>query len=470
MAAPPGPSEFGNLLLAPKVIKDPRGPIMDCTARYGSVWQSRIVDKRGVVRLVWLMGPAGNERVLSPKYRDDFSWYEGYSFSMEPLFGRDILFLLDDPKGTASDGDSAEDAAVPGTTSAGMHTHRERLRLLIPAFHPRLDGEYLPDMAGIIGSHLARLPTGQPIDLAWEIKRVTFHIVAQLLFGAPEQDLLHLTHLFEQVGLGLFSLVRLRIPGTNFYRAVRARAELSRYLLEKIAAYRRGEQLPPTMLAQLMKQQTAAGDLLPDETLVAEMIAFLFAGYDTTSSMLTSLFVALGDHPEVYARLCREVREGQEADRVAGAGDTQEQPYLDAVLLETERLFPPLLFAIRGAVRDFEFGGFQVSKGDKVAYSAYYTGRLAELWEEPLQYRPERFLGSRRVAPYTLLGFGGGHRICIGKRFAALEMRLFTSMLLQRFELTFVPQKSDAVFFNPTLQRKHGYTVMLSARTTPTGT
>lgn len=43
-------------------------------------------------------------------------------------------------------------------------------------------------------------------------------------------------------------------------------------------------------------------------------------------------------------------------------------------------------------------------------------------------------------------------------------------MLLQRFELTFVPQKWDAVFPNPTLQRKHGYTVMLSARTTPTGT
>ena len=130
MRLPPGPSQLGNLLLAPRFVRDPRGPINELTARYGLTWRTRIVDERGVVDLVFLMGQRGNERILSPRYKDDFSWYEGYSFSMEPLFGRDILFLLDDPKGTASDGDSAEDAAVPGTTSAGMHTHRERLRLL----------------------------------------------------------------------------------------------------------------------------------------------------------------------------------------------------------------------------------------------------------------------------------------------------------------------------------------------------
>ena len=92
--------------------------------------------------------------------------------------------------------------------------------------------------------------------------------------------------------------------------------------------------------------------------------------------------------------------------------------------LETERLEPPLAFAMRGATRDIEFGEHRIAAGSKVAYSPYYTGRMPQLFERAGEFLPERFMGGKKPPPFSVLGFGGGHRSCIGKRFAMLEMRL----------------------------------------------
>jgi cytochrome P450 len=447
----PGPPELQNLLWAHQIFKDPRNLLVDNTRRYGPIWQSRIAVERGSVPLIWLMGPAGNERVLSPKHKDDFSFREGYTFGIESLVGRDVLCMLDDePEG--------EGAAA---------SHRDRLRLLAPAMHPRLDGEYATQMAAIISRHLSRLPIGQPVDLGAEIRSIAFHILAALLLGAAESELPQLGNLFELLGRGRQARLRLGIPGTRYYRARRAHGELAAFLQAKLDRFRRGEAAPPPMLAPLLHEQEAARELFPDEILIAELLALLLLGYDPTASLLVSTIAALGDSPEVFRRLRDELRVAI-ADRLS-PDDPLDLPYLDAVLLETERLFPPLPFAVRGVRRDFEFGGFTIEKGSKVAYSAYYTGRCPEVFDDPLTFAPERFLHRKgnsviRPQPYTLLGFGGGHRMCIGKRLASTQARLFMSTLLQRFDVECLDQESDAVFFNPTLQRKHGYWVRLHRR------
>jgi cytochrome P450 len=436
--------------MASRFLGDPRGPIEECTRRYGPVWQSLIPGRGGLVPLTWLMGRDGNERVLAPKYKDDFSWYEGYRFTMEPLFGRQILFLLDD---------EGEEAA-----------HRCRQRLLLPAFHPNLDGEYLAVMGRIIDEHLGELSrdrtSGADIDVDMQalIKRLTFHIIAKLLLGAQERDLDELTELFEELGRGLYSVIHLPIPGLPFQRARRARASLHRYLHEQLQACRGGAQTPPPMLAALLAAQRQDGERLPDESIISELVAFLYAGYDTSSSLLTSLVVALGENPPVYERLAAALRVKEDE---AGCA------YLDAVILEAERLYPPLLFALRGVRRDFSYAGYDIKAGSKVTYSPYFTGRQPELFADPLAFAPERFLDAngavRRPAPYTLVGFGGGHRMCIGKRLAGLQMRLLVKTLLRRFELHFSPQAEDGLYFNPALQRKHGYRVKLSRFPGPLG-
>jgi len=444
MPLAPGPSQFQNLLLAPKILSDPRRPIMELTARHGRVWRSRVVAKSGLRDLVWLLGVAHNERVLGPTFRDDFSWYEGYSFSMEPLFGPDILFLTDDQPELGHEG-----------------AHRRRHRLLIPAFAAKLDDQYLPAMAEVMTHYLDRLPQQTLVDLAATVKQVTFHVVATLLFGAEASSLPQLLHWFEDVGLGLFSLVHLPIPGLPFHRARQARRKLAAYIQDRLTIYRRGEAELPIFLAQLLSAEGEEGERLSDESLVAELLAFLFAGYDTTASMLTSVLVALAENPLVLAQLGEEL--ALLDDQQLRQGRLKETPYLDAVLSETERLYPPLTFAMRGVLRDIEVDGYTIRKGDRVAYSPYFTGRDPEAFADPLCFDPLRF-HQKKPRPYSLLGFGGGHRPCIGKRFALLEMRLFVATLLRRFDVKFGPQQSDKVFFNPTMQRSDGFWATLALK------
>ncbi len=480
--SPPGLSPLSSLLFARRFVADPRGPIRECTERFGPVWRSMVPaggSRRGLVPLVWLMGREGNERILSPAYKDEFTWYDGYCFTMEPLFGRQILLLLDDEP--AREGQPRNDA------------HRRRHRLIIPAFHPRLDDEYLTEIGRIIDVHLSELASQAPrnpgdstlrVDLQEVVRRVTFHVVASLILGAPDADpgmpRSQLLHWFEELGHGLFSVVHLNIPGLPFHRATRARAVLSRYLHGRLQSYRRGEGTPPPMLRNLLAAQAEDPTLLPDEAIVSELISFLYAGYDTTASLLTSAVAALGRHAHVHGRLRSELETRSDASSALSedprSDGTERHAYLEALLMESERMYPPLHFLMRGVRDDIEYRGYRISAGSKVAYSPYYTGRMAELFPDPLRFEPARFLDEagtiRRPAPYTLLGFGGGHRMCIGKRLAGLELRMFLAQLLARFELSFPSDSSgrgsvereDAFYFNPALQRRYGCLGLLTPR------
>jgi cytochrome P450 len=210
------------------------------------------------------------------------------------------------------------------------------------------------------------------------------------------------------------------------------------------------------MLGHLM-----ANSELDDEVLKSEVIAFVFAGYDTTASLLTSFFACMGVRQDIY----EEVRDEALALPEFSYASMQGQRLMDAAWLETARLHPPLTFNMRGVVRDIEFQGFEIRAGSKVAYSPWYTGRMPELFDAPDDFRPERFLSGRdKIPKWAVLAFGGGQRPCIGKRFANLEMRLFANMLMKRWDLEFIEGQSDAMFFNPAMQRAHGYKVRLRKR------
>ncbi len=433
----PGPDGIAGITAAVKILRDPRAFISESARRYGPIWATRIPDVgwRRLGWMFWMMGPEANERILAPQYKDDFSWYDSYRLAMEPMFGRDILFLSDD--------------------TPGCPAHRDRHRRLAPSFNPQLDDEYGPLILDIVERHLAQW--GERIDLQWEVKRIAFAVVARLFFGAEDAELPELLHEFEDLGLGLFSIVHLPLPGSDFFRGKKARKQLAAFLERKIRTLGGRGDLTRSVLGQLLKPPTDGGAPLPIESLISEMMTFLFAGYDTTASLMTSFFAALGENASALKRVVDEVRAlGELTPQTSTAAGE-----LDRALLETERLYPPLVFAMRGVKRGFEFRGVSVPAGEFACYSPYYTGRMPELWEAPLEFRPARF-ASGQIQPYTLLAFGGGHRLCIGKRFARMEASLVAAAIYRRFDVEILPTKNE-FFFNPTLQRKHG----LPARVRP---
>jgi cytochrome P450 len=132
-----------------------------------------------------------------------------------------------------------------------------------------------------------------------------------------------------------------------------------------------------------------------------------------------------------------------EVDQVLGsASPTFAQlgalKYLEQVIKESLRLYPPIHLGMRIAARELEFQGYRIPAGARVLYSIYLTHRMPEYWPESDRFDPERFRPEQnRTRPaFVYVPFGGGPRICIGFAFAQVEAKVVLAHILQRFELT----------------------------------
>ena len=128
------------------------------------------------------------------------------------------------------------------------------------------------------------------------------------------------------------------------------------------------------------------------------------------------------------------------------------------VLDETLRLYPPAWIGPRRAVREFEFGGYTVPRGAYVNYCSWASHRLPEVFPEPEAFIPERFTRERKAAlpRGAYVPFGGGSRICIGKRFGQTEVKLVATMLLQRMRFELLPGRTMTIRQMPTLSPAGG--------------
>jgi cytochrome P450 len=141
-------------------------------------------------------------------------------------------------------------------------------------------------------------------------------------------------------------------------------------------------------------------------------------------------------------------------------------PYLDMVMDETLRLYPPAWIGPRRAVREFEFAGQTVPAEAYVNYCSWASQRLPEVFADPEAFMPERFEPERKAAlpRGAYVPFGGGRRICIGKRFGQTEVKLVAAMLLSRYRLELLPGRRMHVRQMPTLSPEGGLPVRVRAR------
>jgi cytochrome P450 len=187
-------------------------------------------------------------------------------------------------------------------------------------------------------------------------------------------------------------------------------------------------------------------------------MTLMFAGHDTSTSTLTFMLHELARHPEATRRL------REEQDRVLGAETPtplqleKEMPYLEMVLDEVLRLYPPAWIGPRRAVREFEFGGCTVPRGAYVNYCSWASHRLPEVFPQPEAFIPERFSRERKAAlpRGAYVPFGGGSRICIGKRFGQTEVKLVATKLLQRLRVEALPGRTMTIRQMPTLSPTGG--------------
>ncbi|XP_068135487.1 cytochrome P450 3A5-like isoform X2 [Hyperolius riggenbachi] len=174
---------------------------------------------------------------------------------------------------------------------------------------------------------------------------------------------------------------------------------------------------------------------LTDEEIMAQSVVFIFAGFEPTSLLLCYLFYNLATHPDVQQKLQEEIDTYLPNKASPSYEILMQMEYLDMVIQETLRMFPPSPRVERISKQTIEVNGVIIPKGTTAMIPVYALHHDPEYWSEPEEFCPKRFSKENRAhhIPYTFLPFGDGPRNCIGMRFVLLSIKVAVTALLQNF-------------------------------------
>jgi cytochrome P450 len=325
-------------------------------------------------------------------------------------------------------------APVMGPSSVIVLTGPEHMRqrkLLLPPFHGERMREYEDVIVEATRRDMASWPRGSPMRLQERTRAITLEVILRAVFGVEAErmealrsaigGLLAPLHPLRMV---LFALRRPNLdrPPDAIAGAL---AQLDRVIYEELGRRRAQEDLAERtdILSLLMQARDEDGQAMTDDELRDELVTLLLAGHETTATSVAWAIERLVRHPQKLRRLLAEI----------DAGDGDE--YMTAVVNETLRVRPVVPIVVRLLQEDLQVGAYNLPAGTRVTPSIYLTNRNPRVYENPTEFRPERFLESGPET-FAWIPFGGGIRRCIGASFAQLEMKLMLRTMLSELEPT----------------------------------
>lgn len=435
---PPGELGF-DLRRTMRLARDPLAVLMPLYEQYGPIFSIRALH----VVETFMIGPDAN-RLMTVTDRENFSWRDGEMGELIPLLGNGLL------------------------TTDGAYHDRAR-EILMPAF----GADRIAAAVGAIENETRRSISSWRqdgvIDICRWSRTTALRIAMRALVGLDPDDqgagataTRHFERALQYYGSD-FHMRMLRGPGTPWARTASSKRALDRIVYREIDARRsRPPADPSDVLAILSAAESPTGGRLSDLEIRDHLVTLLFAGHDTMTSTLSLLFSELARHPAERDRVIEEVAG---VDSIPAAALEGRLPALLRCLEETLRLYPPGWVGPRRNVREFEFEGVRVAPGSAVNYSSLLTQRLPELFPEPEQFLPDRFLPEARakLPPGAYIPFGAGPRICIGKRFALTEAQVVAATVLRRFRPEALDMRPPELRPMPTLGPKDGLRLRLAA-------
>ncbi|XP_073032626.1 abscisic acid 8'-hydroxylase 3-like [Primulina eburnea] len=266
-----------------------------------------------------------------------------------------------------------------------------------------------------------------------------------------------------------FSSLPLKVPGTAFYRGIKARDRMYAMLDSIIAQRRMGNDLQQDFLGTLLKKHNKDGLEVEDDNKLTEkqlkdnILTLLVAGHDTTTAGLTWVIKFLEQNPAVLDRLREEhqnIKNNRDGDSSLTWSEVNNMPYTLKVINETLRRATILPWFSRKAAQDFDIDGYKIEKGWSVNLDVVSIHHDPEIFPNPEKFDPSRF--DEPMKPYSFLGFGSGPRMCPGINLAKLEICVFIHHLVCRYR--WKPLDEDD-WVQPTLVRmpKNKYPVMVES-------
>jgi cytochrome P450 len=374
----------------------------------------------------YLLGAEANKFVFANA--DAFSWRETF----------ESLAIVDGPTALiVSDGAD----------------HQRRRSVIAPGLRHREIQNYVQTMVSNIDTVIDGWRVGQRLDIYQQFRSAVRRSTAESLFGRrlaahseflgeQLQPLLDLTHQLPQV-----MHVQRWANMPAWRRAMAARTRINDLIDAQIAEARIAPRPDDHMLTMLINGRGDEGYALSDNEIRDSIISLITAGYETTSGAMAWATYTLLTLPGAWDAVADEVHRVL-GDRPPATDDLAALTYLNGVVHETLRLYPPGVISARRVMRDLWFDGHRIRAGRLLIFSPYVTHRIPEVWPEPTEFRPLRWdPGSpdyRKPAPHEFIPFSGGLHRCIGAVMATTEMTVMLARLVARTRLRLPAQRIRA--------------------------
>ncbi len=324
-----------------------------------------------------------------------------------------------------------------GLLTAEKDVHRRKRKLLAPAFAARRTAGYGAVMAGLTERAAGRWRDGAVVDIADEMMRLTLAIVGKTLFDADiEGDAAvvgdALTDAMEYMIGSLTLPLPMDWPLPRNTRMKAAVARLDEVVFRIIAERRARPGDRGDVLSTLIDARDDDGSALTDRDIRDEIMTLMLAGHETTANGLAWTWYLLSQHPAAYAKVTEEV---DHLGRAPTVEDLTRLPWTLQVIEESMRLYPPVYATARSALERVTIGPVTIEPGEIVMVTVRGIHRRADLWPEPMAFRPERFAEAAKKGRlrHAYMPFGAGPRICIGNHFAMMEAHLIVATLARKW-------------------------------------
>ncbi len=310
--------------------------------------------------------------------------------------------------------------------------HMRQRKLLLPPFHGERMREYEDVIVEATRRDMASWPLGRPMRMQRHTRLITLEVILRAVFGVEAERMEPLKaaigDLFEPVNVLAVLRAVMSRPTTERPTGAIGRAldRLDALIYAEIERRRseRDVEQRADILSLLLLARDEDGQRMTDAELRDELVTLLLAGHETTATSVAWALERLVRHPDKLARLMSEID-------AAGEGGGEE--YMTAVVNETLRVRPVVPLVVRMLTQELQVGSFMLPAGTRVVPSIYLTNRNPRVYEDPKEFRPERFVdatGGRAINPFSWIPFGGGIRRCIGASFAQMEMKVILRTML----------------------------------------
>ncbi|HSC21392.1 MAG TPA: cytochrome P450 [Solirubrobacterales bacterium] len=349
-------------------------------------------------------------------------------------------------------------------TSLGERHMRQR-KLLLPPFHGEAIQHYTAAIAHAAEREIESWPLGKPFALAPRMQAITLDVIMAGIFGIGETPAPGSPE--GRLRSTIKALVSLSTkPIAQVAELMNVRREepvgitrLGRALLDRrldaVIALRRREDLEERrdILSLLLQARGEEGEPLTDAEIRDELLTLVLAGHETTANSLAWAWERLVRTPDAHERLVAAVRSGDGAEEA-----------VEMVITETMRSRPVVPIVGRRVKRPWRLGEYAVPADTPVLISILLLHHREDLYPEPYEFHPERWL-DRKPGTYEWLPFGGGIRRCLGAALAMAEQRVVLEAMARRLDLEAAdPQPERALHRNVTMIPRHGARVVIRSR------